>query len=412
MTRVLSELLGVPRLEFSKGLASLERASGSTSADIKLTTEIHQATMKKLKALGLDPHDTDGPELYHALEQRLKDDEVRLIQKLREKHSGRDAGDDVAHIVAEINSLPLNKAGFGLKTAAARGLLKKNPPKQAMKSLGYRSLDSMLKREEVAAIYAACRMKESATWHKKFYDKYKNLTASDFETRPIEVHHPTSAAWRKLAESHVAKKRHNILTFGELGAVVLLPLPDKRPPGAAFVCLLLALHAMNELKAASTYLKLCQVKPDFGKLVQSSAMGNLTIEADLFGRPVSWQVIQRYYARFADKYRPELFEPHVQAEDLYWHSIEKVVSYIDPRLEFWLGTNHLSLLHDHQPVSLNIIDAALNYCNGLKFEQRLSHYLQRSLWHELVIRYLKHDNVEHLVMKNFELELAAEPEFV
>lgn len=412
MTRVLSELLGVNRTEFSQGLARLERASGGGSADIRLTSEIKRATLYKLRQLGLDAHDTSGPELYRALEERLKADDQRLIELLRQKHGSANPLDDVSVVAKELASLPLNKTCFALKSSVAKGLLKRSLPKQAMKALGYRSFDSMLKHEELAAVYAACFICESATWQKQLVDKYKKLSASDFEIRPMTVEHPESPKWRNLAQSHVAKRRHNILSFRELGAIVLLPMPDERPPAAATTCLLLTLHAMNEIKAASTYLKLCQVKPDFGRQIQTVVASEPLLETELFGRPVPWQIIQRYYARFTDKFRAELFEPHIQADDLSWHSIEKVLSYIDPRLEFWLQTNHLSLLHERQPVSFNIIDVALNYCNKVDYHNRLTHYFKHSLWHELIIRYLKHDNVEQLVLGGLEKDLVDTPELM
>ena len=79
-------------------------------------------------------------------------------------------------------------------------------------------------------------------------------------------------------------------------------------------------------------------------------------------------------------------------------------------MEFWHHTTHLGLLHDHKPVSCNIIDVALNYCNQLDYDHRIVRYFRHSLWHELLIRYLKHDNVEQLVLGGLESELVAAPE--
>ncbi len=410
MTRVLSELLGINPPEFQAGLHQLERASGHGSTDIRLSTEVMQATQRKLKQLGLDPHDTTGPELYQALQSRLKMDNERLLSLLREKHDSVDEVDDMTNIAKELNSLPLHKSCFALKLAVGKKLVKKHAPKHAMKALGYRSLDSMLKHEPLAAIYAASQLTESSSWHRQFIESYKKVKPTDFEIRPIVVVAPDSARWQKMAESHVTVRKHNVVGFRELGAIVLLPLPASRPPAAAMTSLLLGLHEMNQVKAASTFLKLCQVKPDFALMVQQIIKGEPSLKTELFGRSVSWQVIQRYYARFNDRFRAEIFEPHIQAEDLSWHSIEKVLSYIDPGMEFWHHTTHLSMLHDHKPVSCNIIDVALNYCNELDYKQRVVQYFRHSLWHELIIRYLKHDNVEELVVGGLESDLVPVPE--
>jgi hypothetical protein len=392
-------------MAFREGLQQLERASGHESTDIRLSADITQAGKRKLKELGLDAHDTTAKELYAALGTRFAQDEQRLFKQLLEKH-----GDltDIESVVRELSAVPIPKSCFALKSSTAKKLLKKLPPKKAMKQLGYRSLDSMLKHETVAHLYAASSLVESVTWHKQLLEAYKKLTSADFEIREMHVSSPTSQRWQGLSQTSVASKKHNVLSFKELGEVVLLPLPDEKPAAAALTSMLLALHDMNEIRAASTYLKLCQVKPHFGAIVQDVVRDEPKLSTSVFDTPVTWQVIQRYYGRFASRFQSELFEPHVQAEDLTWHSIEKVLGYIDPSLEFWRHTTHLGLLHDHQPVSFNIIDVAINYCNELPFEQRVMKYYRQSLWHELVIRYLKHDNVEQSVVAGLQSDLVME----
>jgi flagellar motor switch protein FliG len=92
--------------------------------------------------------------------------------------------------------------------------------------------------------------------------------------------------------------------------------------------------------------------------------------------------------------------------------VEKALSHIDPSLEFWHHTNILGYLQDQRPVSLNIIDVALNYCNQLPYSNRVVHYFRSSLWHELMIRYMKHENVEQAIMGNLESQLVEEPAVV
>lgn len=405
MTRVLSELLGANEPVFRSGISRLERVSGHPNTDIRLSTELAQATRRKLRELGLDPRDTTGKELYNALQARFAADNERLLARLHEKHEDHD---DITCIAEELRSIPIPKSCFVLKTASAKRLLKAHPPKKALKQLGYRSFDSMLKHEGHVGVYAAAWLTESATWRRQLIDSYKKLRATDFEIRDLQIVAPHSDRWEALVREHIGKRRHNVISFKELGAVVLLPLPEQAPPGAAVTSLLLALQDMNELRAVSTFLKLHHVKPSFGAVVQMAVKEDPTLSAQLLDRDVSWQVIQRYYGRFADRFKAELFEPHVQLDDLTWHSIEKVLAYIDPSLAFWRHTTHLSVLRDHQPVSLNIIDVALAFCNKLSFEERVSRYFQSSLWHELIIRYLKHENVEHTVLAGLRSELVPE----
>jgi hypothetical protein len=119
--------------------------------------------------------------------------------------------------------------------------------------------------------------------------------------------------------------------------------------------------------------------------------------------------VQRYYARFTDRFRAELFEPHIQKDDLTWHSVEKALSYIEPSLSFWHHTTSLGILHNHAPISFNVADTVLNFCNNIPYERRIVRYFRHNLWHELVMRYLKHENVEQMVLGGLESQLVEEP---
>jgi hypothetical protein len=264
----------------------------------------------------------------------------------------------------------------------------------------------MQKHEAPVSILAAAWLTEGEVWQKRLLDKYKNLASSDFEERAILLLQPDSKKWCELATSVVSERNHNLVSFKELGALVFLPLNANAPTGSVTVSLSLALHELNEIRASSTFLKLAQVRPDFGQVVKAIAVEEPRLNSQLLDQPVPWHLIQRYYARLSDRFREEVFEPYIQLEDMAWHPIEEALSAIEPSLAFWHNTAHLGLLHNRHPVSFNLIDAALNYCNNLPFEKRAVHYFQRSLWHELLLRYLRHEPVEKTVLT--ELQPATE----
>jgi hypothetical protein len=206
----------------------------------------------------------------------------------------------------------------------------------------------------------------------------------------------------------VDQKKHNLLSFKELGALVFLPLPATVPAGTTTVSLSLALHELNEIRAASTFLKLCQVRPDFGSIVRTVATEEPRLSSQLLDRAVPWHLVQRYYARLKQEAHEHVFEPHLQLEDMVWHPIEETLSAIEPSFAFWRDGAHVGLLHDKQPVSLNVIDAALNYCNNLPFENRMVKYFQQSMWHELLLRYLRPETVEQTILNELQPRLATE----
>lgn len=410
MTRFLSDSLLAEEPAFRLGLRQLEAESHNPNTDIRFSTHIRHATQAKLRELGLNPHDTTPEELYHILQQRMRADDARLTKHLRTQaatHVSAEA-EVVAGMVHVLKQLPDTRNCFALKNSSLRAVLKKLPPKKAMKQLGYRSLDSFLKHEAPVSVLAAAWLSEGATWQHRLLDQYKHLTSADFETRDVIITQPDSIRWRELAESVVRQKKHTIISFKELGALVLLPFPADTPDGAVIASLSLALHELNQIRASSTFLKLCQVRPDFGNLVKTVASDEPQLGTSLLNQPISWQLIQRYYARLTEQFREELFEPHIRLEDMVWHSIEHTLSEIDPALSFWKDSAHLGVLHERQPVSLNIVDVALNYCNKVPFEQRIAHYFRQSLWHELLLQYLPHETVERTVMAALQPKLAQE----
>lgn len=410
MTRFLSEALQAREPYFRLGLQHLEAVNGHPNNDIHLSTAVQQQLQGKLRELRLDPRDTTAEELYHVLLERVKADDARLTRTLRTRaatHVSAEA-EVVAGMVHALQEVVGEAECFALKNTSLKALLRKLPPKKAMKQLGYRSLDSFLKHESLPSIMAAAWLLETTAWQNQLLQRYKRLKPTDFENRAPVILQPSSKRWRDLSMATVQAKRHNLLCFKELGAIVLLPLPAELAPGVVTVSLLLALHELNEIRACSTYLKLCQVRPDFGAVVRSVVDAEPHLSSTLLDQPVSWHLIQHYYARLKDRFREELFEPHIRPEDMSWQAVERTLAHIEPQLKFWHGSAHLGLLHHHRFVSLNLLDAALNLCNHLPFEQRIMQACQRSLWHELLLKYLNHDTVEETVLAQLQPQLAAE----
>lgn len=409
MTRMLSDIFGGQEHQLRQGLQKLEKVSGHDSADVRLTAEVLQLAKRKLMQLGLDPHDTTGPELYGTLKQRLLEDDARLGAKIRELAGSGDIVEAVAHA---LKTADIDRTCFALKQTVLKSLLKKQSPKQTMKQLGYRSLDSMLKHESVFALLAAAAVLESTTWRKALHDSYKKLKATDFETRQLAVLTPDSERWQKLADTLVGARKHTVVALKEVGAIVLLPQPKNVPPATITTTLVMALHSLNEIRAAGTFLKLSQMKTDFGTRVQEVVADEPQLATELLDQQVPWHIVQRYYSRFTDAFRSEVFEPYIQEADLNWHSVEQVLESIEPSLGYWKDTQHVALLHERQPVSFNIADVALAVCNNLPYEKRVVHYLRHSLQAELLLKYLKHDSVERVVLNQLDGELATEPALI
>jgi hypothetical protein len=391
MTRFLSESLNAPEPSFRLQLRELEAANGAPNADIRLSADVAQATRSKLLELGLDPKDTTPKELYQSLANKMAADDVRLTRLLQTRaatHISAEA-DVIGGLVHLLKEAEKKETSFALKPVKFKALIKKLPPRKAMKQLGYRSVDSLLRHEAPALI----------------------LTAQDFETRPLSIIHAEGKRWTELAQTAATHHKNTVFDFRELGAVVLLPLPSNAPVGSVMASLMLAVQAIGEIASSSNYLQVCQVRPYFGAQVLTVVDGEPKLPSHLFNQPVPWQLIQRSLSRLSSSLHEDLFEPHLPFSDMNWRSLGHALHDIEPSLAFWNGCEHLGIVHESRAVSMHVLDVALNLCNQVSFEDRIVHYFQQSLWHELLLRYLQPKALEATLLTALQPQLQPAPAY-
>ncbi len=409
MSRVLSTLLGAHEPAFRLQIQQLERAAGSPSADIRLAVGVMQATKAKIRELGLDPTDTTGPELYAALQARLVKDETRVRSVLDVKADVQpiDILQSVGHRLTRLDQY---SDLFTIKHVVMKQIIRKLKPKATMKRLGYRSMDSMLKHEPIGQLLAACQITEGSEWQKARLSAYQKLQPKDFEPKRAAFIVPTTKQWPRLANEHAEVHKHHLIAVPELGTIVILPMSHDLA-GLAITTFVLALHELNDMRALSTYLKLQQVRPDFGSVVHDAIEQEPMTDVELGGNKLSWRAVHWFYGHGHAAYHPDVFEPHVQPEDLAWHSVERSVAQLHPVLEFWEETELLGLLDGEDAVSLNILDVALGVCNGLNYPERALHHMREALGRELFARYLHQDNLQTMLAGSLDMQLAPELDF-
>jgi hypothetical protein len=401
--------MGIAEPTFRTQLQRLERAAGLPGADIRLMVQIANEARDKVRELGLDSQDTTGPELYQTLKARLQDDEQRVRSSLG---ITTDSTPEIilTTVQQRLEKLPLETRTFAVKQSAMRAVLKKLQPKTTMKRLGYRSMDSMIKHEPVAQLLAAASLLESRDWQRRRLEAYKKLKARDFEVRAVSFKAPYAKHWPEIAAEYTKVHKHNVLMLPEMGSVVLLPL-EHDLPGLVITTLLLGVQSINDMRSLGSYLKLQQVRPDYGSIFATAIQNEPMTAVDPTGEPLPWKMVQWFYGHGHSAYHPEAFQPHVQPEDLSWHDAETVLAGISPALEFWQGNQLLGILDGADAVSMNMLDIALSVCNGLNYGQRVVHHMREALSRELMARYLHQDNLQALLLGKLDEELAPELAF-
>lgn len=408
MSKLLTDLLSAKEPLFTHAIEQLEKAAGGSGQDVKLTADIIETFNKKVKELGLDPQDSTGKEIYNALLNLAKEHDHHLAEQVGGKDP-EDVHQMVPLVVDVINKTDMPRKVWVMKKSVAKSFLKDTPPERIMEILRYTSIDSMLKKENISEIFGALRFAESDEWLTEFNKKYETLTPSDFETRDIELVQMPKEKWGDIAAKFIKKKRHLNTHSKEMGVVIILPPSEDRMPGITTKVFSLTFHYYNEVRLYSAFFKLQQVRKDFGKIFVDTLLADVDDAAVIAGQNVHWRVIQRYYGKLKDEYHPEMFEPHVQPEDLHWRHAEEQMYMVDPELAFWKDLDYVGLMYDGRPLTMNLMDVSLSYSNGISYEDRYIYHFTESLWNEVFIRYMGQKTLEEQVLKQLDNDMI-EPE--
>lgn len=412
MSKLLRSLLDAKEPLFTQSLRELEFLTGRKSVDVKLTAELIEKTHGAIRGLGLDSNDTTDRELYHALDLKVKEHNEHLAKALG---SSEDAPvkELVPKLVEAVLQSDINRRCWVLKKSVAKNLLREMPPKGMMKHLGYRSLESMLKNENFSEIYTALRFSESPEWLNKYNELFtKRVLPSDFESRNIEIVIMDHGKWVDLAEKFVKKKLHNVTHTKELGVIVVVPMKQTHIRGLTLKTLPLLLHYVNEIRLYSAFFKLKSTQAHFGKIITDTLIADTGTGATISKFNIHWRVIQRYFGKIHET-PPEIFQPHVQPEDLHWRKAEETLYKLDPELKYWQDMDYVGIVgSDGNPVTFNLMDVAIGYSNNQSFASRNFYHFRESLWNEIFIRYMGEPTLKKQILQQLDNDMIKPEELV
>lgn len=402
---MLGKFLAAKEPLFEHALMQLEERTGKSGVDAALAAEITMNVADRIKQLGLDQN-ISGPGLHQELVKRVQVDDERLAKAL----GGSDPTNlrtMVPQILQKIETLDLPRRGFFIKHDVAKQMLSHKPPQQILARLGYNSVEDMLAHEDVTEIYVGLRFAEDSKWLNDYNTQYARLKAEDFEERDIQVVRFDAEKWGDIAEKFVAKKLHNITHSKEMGAIAIMPTGDRFMPGVTLKVMPLILHYYNEVRLYSLFFKLMRTKVNFGQIVATTLIAD-TPNADIMkGTKIHWRVIQRYFGKLKNESHPEIFEPHVQPEDLHWRKAEEILYELDPQLKFWQDLDYVAALKGEDIISFNLMDVSLSYSNQLSYEDRYIYHFRESLWNEIFARYMGQKNLEQQVLERLNNDFIA-----
>src|SRR3990167_8310035 len=184
MSMHLSKLVGKAEKELAQFIAEMEGKFGNPSADVRLLAEVNRLARQKTAELGLDPRDTTGEELYHTLGARF-DRDAKQIDRAIGISPDMSLGQRIDRALQFVRQVHGRDEVWVLKNVPAKELLHATAPKKTMAQLHYRSLESLLKRQDPAKILLCAQYLESAAWQKSFAWRINRLSAAGYEQKPV-----------------------------------------------------------------------------------------------------------------------------------------------------------------------------------------------------------------------------------
>lgn len=399
----LADYLQAQEPLFTESLKELEQRSGHIGADVQLLAELATKSAAFVSELGLDNR-ASAAEIYTTLLKRSADDNA-TIAKLVGAPDAITLNELIPRLVKLVQNTDFSKDCYSLKESVAAHILRDHPPKQIMQRLGYDSVETLLRHEDIGEIFVALRFAESPEWLNEFNTVYTSMQPSDFEAREIRIVVFDPSKWGDIAEHFVQKKLHNLTHSKEMGVVGVVPMQQPSMIGAPLKILTMLLHYHNEIRLYSAYFKLISTKKNFGEVLSRTLIAGTPDVSIHAGHHIHWRVIQRYFAKLGDESHPEIFQPHVQPEDLHWRAAEDILFDIEPKLGVWRGLDYVATRRGEDIVSLNLIDVAFSYSNGINFENRYTYHFKEALWNELFSRYMGSEVLRAQVLERLDNEI-------
>lgn len=391
MSAVLQKFFNNTDLNTSSLIKALEPASGYSCEDNRLASEIMVKSTHKIASLGLDSQDSTAKEVYYALAAKYQADSRAFSRLLGEKitDSRKIRLKRISAVASHLDSGMV----WALKPSAIKNILKSQPPAHLMKLLGYRSLDSMLKRENTAELFALINTTESSRYLKNLHKACRMIPPSSFGQSKPKIIILSPKAWQNKLKPTSLLSSHP-----EVGAICLWPgrLNDQNE---TLRTILLISQALEKLRCQALSLKTRQFEASFGKSLGALENQNNPVATYIAGAPIYWQNLRWHYGNQSPAGRLQIFDGYqIDFEDLRHQTPANLAAKLHPSLAWWKDSSWLLWTDaSRKVVSLNLLDASANFLSGPPFSKRQITEAQQNLWDELVSRYLKHSGAQELL---------------
>ncbi len=392
----LSRLLAGDDARLNQTLDIVHKTLDGSSHDVQLLGEIAEKTAHLKRALSLDPRDTTTRELYVSLRQRVREDNERIGRSIGIVHPNA-VSEATPRIISAVKSEYAKTQCFVPKSTVMKLFLKKNPPKKTMSLLHYRSVDSMLKHEQVSHLVLIARYLEGTAWNRRHEAQLAGLVAGDFETRPLEVFWLDKAVLVDAFASS-SKQHHFVLHAKEAGCVAIAPTAEKVINSFTIRTVSLVVHYIQEILYISTYAKVVMTDPGLGRLYANAIVGSHDTHFHLAEYPLHWRTLHHaVHTRMLH----DVFPPHVDSDEWHTKRANDTLHSLNELVGFWQDHSYVVSGVGDEYVSGNVIDVAIDDSHDTIFGEHSLKYARRDLEQELFSRYLQEPRIYTVILKRF-----------
>ncbi len=397
----IAKILRADKHTIEKLEERLSVVTGKKGVFEKVDKENDEMMKDRLQTLGISAG-APAKEVYDALISKIEADDYKIFHALGNPVCSKH--EDCNKILDMVSKVFGVQKGLFLKREKAIEFLHKEPPKEVMKFLGYKTVDEMLAKEDLLEVYSSLRFIEGSEWlNAVFFKQYERLKPSDFEEREIVIK-ALSEKWGKAAKNFVLKKRHNISHLKEMGVVFVIPL-TLDISGEILRMISMIFHYLNEIPFYSDmFRKIAEIPELFAENFISLLRGDVLERHLPEGEKALFLVIQRYLAK-DDENDWRLFVPHINPEALHWEKAEghlveagKAMNSLGADLSFWqdlgwVGDYFKDEVGNNVLVSFDLVDTVMSLVKEKELTKYLYHH-QEALWNKIFSEYFGDGELE------------------
>ncbi len=389
VSKLLVDLLGVQKRNFRQYIDKLEHACMRPGIDIRLSAEIITKTREKARDLGLNQHDTTSKELFYALRNKITDDDKKLRKALKlEKATPEKNAKIIANATQRLSKKELTLCMTGVGT---KHVLKAVPPRKTMRMLGYRSLDSVVKRIDARLLYSVACLVEDRSWRSQTHAKIRRLDTKDIAWQSVTSLVIPTKWYKKLGE--VLSGKGLFIVNAETGVVCPLPIIEGKKPGSIVLSLGILLQAAQRLSVESLPYRHHAFARGYGIILSELAHGVESPLVSIHGLVPTWRAVHELVGK--GYISAGSTETEFVIGEMGWQSTEMKLASLVPEMDFWVDSHYLAVRGEVKPTSLHLIDVASATVQDVNYGHQSVEHFEGSLWNELQIRYLQEDVLAH-----------------